>query len=228
MGGGGCIEWLRGEIELNAVASVVFGFVKGRVCGLEEFSEFLCVLGEGGHADGYGDIEDFGVMSVGTDVEFGDLCAQAVSETEGSVDVGFFEEDSEFFAAVACSKIDLSEGGLKDLGDLMEDAIPCGVAVGIVDPFEVIEVEHDHGERPFEAACGFELCVCAFHQGAVVEKSRQSVARGEVFHACEVLEVREQGSDVVGECAEVLLGFFGGKGLCIACAECDHADGLVM
>lgn len=142
--------------------------------------------------------------------------------------VGFFEEDSEFFAAVSGRDIDFADGGLEDLGDMVEDAVAGGVAVGVVDAFEVVDIEHEEGERAFEAASGFKLCVCAFHEGTVVEESGQSVTRGEVFHACEVLEMREQRGDVVGESAEMLFGFFGGEGLGIAGSECDDADGLVM
>jgi len=65
---------------LDAVASVVFGFVEGLVGGLEELSEVWSVLWEGGNADGYGDMEDFGIMTIRADVEFGDLCAQSVGE----------------------------------------------------------------------------------------------------------------------------------------------------
>ncbi len=142
--------------------------------------------------------------------------------------IGFFEEDSEFFAAVSGRDIDFADGGLEDLSDLVKDAVACGVSVGIVDTFEVVDIEHQDGERAFESAGGFELCVSAFHEGAVVEESGQSVTRGEVFHACEVLEMREEGGDVVGEGAEVLFGFFGGEGLGITSTECDDADGLVM
>lgn len=80
MGGRGSFERFGGEVELDAIAPVVFGFVEGLVGGLEELTEILSMLWKGGNADGYGDMEDFGVVAIGANVEFGDLCAQSVGE----------------------------------------------------------------------------------------------------------------------------------------------------
>ena len=85
-------------------------------------------------------------------------------------------DDAEFFAAVAAEQIRGADGAAEDRGDVHQDLVADQVAVGVVDPLEVIEVEHQEAERlamPF----GEGDRVLEFgHEGCVVEHAGEAVA----------------------------------------------------
>ena len=52
------------------------------------------------------------------------------------------EDGQKLFAAVPSQAVRLTNGAAKALGDLTQDPIPGGVAVGVVDLLEIVDVDH--------------------------------------------------------------------------------------
>ena len=216
-----------GGDDLDAIASVVFGETKGVVGGLEQSAQIGGMFGEACDTDGEGEMEGVFFCFVGREAQGGDVLSQAICKTQGSRGIGFFEQDSEFFSAVSGSGIGFANDLCDGIAKLKEDFIADEMAVGIVDLFEVIEVEHQDRKGALVTAGSLEGGVGAFHEGTVIVESGQSVSDGEVFDACDVSEVGEEGSDLVGEHTEALFDLGRGKGVEMLGAECDHADGFV-
>jgi hypothetical protein len=66
----------------------------------------------------------------------------------------------------------------KDAGEGLKHMISGEVAVPIVDAFEMVDIEHQHGRRsPIQAAARINP-PGGCHEGAAVGNARQSVGRG--------------------------------------------------
>ena len=81
-----------------------------------------------------------------------DLAANVFRCYQGARKVGVGEQNDKFFAAVAGNQVGLPDDPLDQGRRFLEDVIAAGMTVGIVDPFEMIEIEEnagDVGSRPF-------------------------------------------------------------------------------
>ena len=79
-------------------------------------------------------------------------------------------EDGKLFAAVAGAQIDAAKAGAEGDSSGADDIIADGVAIGVVDALEVVDVAHDERHGPLGAARSFEGLGAALLEGAVVEQ----------------------------------------------------------
>ena len=87
-----------------------------------------------------------------------DSCAVVVVEVDDGVpqalgDPGRFggvgdavEDDDEFVAADAGDGVAGADHSSEAVGNLDEEFVACGVAAGVVDEFEAVEIDEAHGE----------------------------------------------------------------------------------
>ncbi len=72
------------------------------------------------------------------------------------------------------------QDALRRLREDADDLVAGGVAIGVIDPLEVVEVEHDEGERRALLAAALEQTLAAVEQGATVSDAGQRIlAAGE-------------------------------------------------
>ena len=102
--------------------------------------------------------------------QLAELLADLVHHTQCILLTGVRQHDREFLAAIAADMVGLAQALLEEQGQTLEDAVADGMAVGVVDLLEVIEVQHDEGQwlaavvRP--ADLRFEQAQCV---GVVVQ-----------------------------------------------------------
>jgi hypothetical protein len=78
--------------------------------------------------------------------------ADAFRNGPGPIRRGSDEEDGKFIPSVAVARIDIgSDGVLDDLADCLQDLIPFQMTIEIIILFEIVEIEHQEGERGFLA-----------------------------------------------------------------------------
>src|SRR5207302_8126196 len=97
--------------------------------------------------------------NLGTDA----LCKDARSGIRSLV-----EDQRELFAAVTRADVRLAGAGQEDLRQLREHGIAIQVAVGVVDLLEVVEVDHQEGDRVVMAARPLHLLQKSLRQLAAV------------------------------------------------------------
>src|SRR5581483_7225974 len=75
-----------------------------------------------------------------------DLRPQPLGELNGSRQVRLRQDGDELLASPARDGVALARARVKEPGHLAQQPVAGGVAVGVVDPLEVVEVEEDDGE----------------------------------------------------------------------------------
>ena len=110
-----------------------------------------------------------------------DRVAAALGDLGGRLLVGAGEQQDELVAAVAGDLVVRPQLALQRAGDAAQQLVAGGVALGVVDALEVVEVE-DHGaERVAVAAGAGDLLADAQLHRAVVEDARERVGAGDVL-----------------------------------------------
>ena len=78
--------------------------------------------------------------------------AQLLGQRCSGVRVRLRQDDQELLAAVAAGEVHGPDAGVQELRHVPQDDISRGVAVGVVEPLELVEVDEDHGQRPVSSA----------------------------------------------------------------------------
>jgi len=159
----------------DAVATGAFAVVERDIGLVDEAFGGLRARGEGGGTEAGGDgAEGPGVGSYGVAETFGE------EDNVGSLGEG--ENDDELFTAVARYEIGFAGVFAEEVGHGAEHIVACGMAVGVVVLFEVIDIEEDEREGEIVASGALELFVEAFFEDAPVFES------GEAVEGCEGFE----------------------------------------
>ena len=85
------------------------------------------------------------------------------------------QNDPEFLATIAAKQVRMADDAAEDAGDMPEHLVAHQVAVGVVDPLEVIEVEHQEAERLAVPSGEGNRMLQLGHQRGVVARARQAV-----------------------------------------------------
>jgi hypothetical protein len=72
-----------------------------------------------------------------------DCLAKVFREPNRIFSLDVRNEDAEFFAAISAEYIAVSSRTAEHAGDISQDSVSAGVPMGVIDRFEVIEVQHD-------------------------------------------------------------------------------------
>lgn len=161
----------------DAIASGLFGGKECLVGAVEKFVEVDTGVSavDCGNTEAGGDGED---ALVDGDGGLGEVDAQAFGDALGVFEIGFRENDGEFFAAVASDQVAGTQGGAAVVGEGAEHLVACGVAIDVVDLLEVVDVHHDGGKRVVGAECMVEFAVGEFEEVAAVVEAGERVGDG--------------------------------------------------
>ena len=167
----------------DAVATLGLGLVEGAVGALDHFNrgQLCAVRRRGADTDGHAD----GLSRNGGQHLF-HLDAYPLGDTSGAAVPGFRQNDHELVPAVAASHVRPAQDLLQPLAHRCQDTVAAQVAMAIVDPLEVVDVEEHERDRVAGAARAGELHV--EHLDAV----RAVVTPGERVLDAVVTDVREQ------------------------------------
>src|SRR5207248_2037247 len=91
------------------------------------------------------------------------------------VDYSAREKDHEFLPPVTPHAVNVARDMLEQLRELREHDVANLVTVLVVHPLEVIDVEHDEGERLVQASRVLEHLIEALIQMAAIVESRERV-----------------------------------------------------
>lgn len=157
-------------MEVDAISSAHFGGVEGFIGASDEFSDAF--IGEDFcDTAAKGNLE---AMSFGIDGGLRDAEADLVHDFGGLLQVRW-QENCEFFAAVAGDLDRLREILLESRCDFAEDGVAGGVTVGIVHFLEVVDIDDGKGEFLLVLSEAFELAVEFLIEGAAIGESGESI-----------------------------------------------------
>ena len=95
--------------------------------------------------------------------------------------VGSRQDHQEFVAAQAAEGVALAQALLDPGGHFLEHLVAGGVAQGVVDQLEAVQIDHDAAQLPVDAALGLQFPFQERQDGAAVEQRGQRVIGGQVF-----------------------------------------------
>ena len=106
-----------------------------------------------------------------------DPVAEPFGRLRGALEVHLGQQDAEFFAAVAADDVRLPCQVLEQLGDVPQHLVADAMPVPVVDPLEVVDVDHDAGERVVVALRAAPLGFERGEEAAAVHAAGQRVGR---------------------------------------------------
>ena len=112
------------------------------------------------------------------------------------------EYDDELLAAVAREGVDLADLLLHPMGQLAQHRVAARVAVRVVDLLEVVEVEHQHRERPVEPGGPLDLARQAHREVAEVPEAGQPVGGRQPLGLLVQLHVVDRRAGLAGKGAQ--------------------------
>ena len=118
-------------------------------------------------------------------------------------------DDAELLAAQPADDVGAAHGLAEDVRERDEHLVARAVAVDVVDALEVVDVEHEHGDRVVRAADAVQLGAQAVVEVAVVVEARQGVGLRLELEAGANLRVVERERGRVAEALGQLELLFG-------------------
>ena len=106
---------------------------------------------------------------------------QALGADFGPDGVGFVQVDDELVAAKAAQGVGLAQAVLEPAGDLDQHLVAKQVPERVVDAFEAVQVEEQHGKAQTTALRQPDRVPYAFGQGQAVGQAGERVGVGELF-----------------------------------------------
>ena len=170
----------------NAVFPLRFGRIESRVRAAHERFRIPSIPRQRGHPDTDGQgravrsFADPRLGGIGADLLGGD--DRAGSERGG-------QDYRELFTPITTHDIDGSHATNEPLCKIPQGIVSCHVTEVVVEPFEVVDVDHQKGERSAVPASAFRLPRDAVSEIAIVVKLRQLVASGELFRFLQKLDL---------------------------------------
>jgi hypothetical protein len=165
-----------------AVSAGVLCRVQGVVGEGDELGNAVGVLGEAGGTDRHGDAHPRGL--VGSHGQSGDGLPEPLGQL-GQLGAAYpRHEDREFLTAIAGNDVAGTHHLLQAFGDLAEDPVAAGVAIGVVDRLEVVDVEQDQAELLVAASGAIGVkAQLLLQEAAVVELGQPVGDRGMALHS---------------------------------------------
>ena len=152
-----------------------------------------------------------------------DPLAQAFGEHLRLFRTGFRHEDDEFIAAVARHHVRLAGFLLEQSAHASQHQVAFEVAHGVIDFFELVEIDQHHGERPSGARSAFPFGGQRFPEKAAGLDSRQPIGDGLLLQLLEDESVVQCRSEQVGERVENE-NILRRKRVLVAAFDVEHAE----
>ena len=160
----------------HLVAAISFGFIKAPV-GTGYTARNVAVTGclsADTEAHGYWDFDV--VEGQGAALNFR---TQLFGNLSGLVQGCFGQQKEELFPAPAADDIFAAQIFLQDAGDVLQDLVTAIVAMLVIDTFEMIDIPHDHGERPLKTGGTIDLPLQELLEKTAIHQFGQGVEHGE-------------------------------------------------
>ena len=106
---------------------------------------------------------------------FFQLVPEAFRRDAGGFQRGVRENDHELLAAEPAAEVGGAESGAADFGEADQDEVADGMAVAVVDAFEVIDVHQADGQWSLMPQILLEFTLPGFQQIASVAEPRQGI-----------------------------------------------------
>src|SRR6476659_10136416 len=194
-----------GARHVPAVATPTLGHVQRPVGRPHQGRGRGALLREGRSADRDRDVERW--LALGQERLAPDRLADALGELGRALDRGLRQHHHELLAAVAGERVDLADLLLHPVLELAEHAVTSGVAGPVVDQLEVVEVQHQHGERSVEPGGPLDLAGQAHRQVAEVPQPGEGVGGRQPLRLVVQVDVVDGDAGLAGEGAQgVLVG----------------------
>jgi len=111
----------------------------------------------------------------------------------------FGEYKYKFFASITAGQIFGSHTVTESVTDQTERVVAGGMPVGVVIPFEIVDIDHHEGQWSLTAAGTMNFTVEKFLHVAAVVKAGKRVANGQALKGLAQVKVGNGESDVFGE-----------------------------
>ena len=121
------------------------------------------------------DAEADGVTTVERGVAFFENFLEACHDRCGLDVAGASQQCDEFIAAQASDHIALTKGDTQDVGESLQRVVALGMAVKVVNLFEVVEVEKQQRRRPVQPRASVQRMLSQLLKAATVGQQRQLV-----------------------------------------------------
>ena len=171
----------------DAVAPGGFGGVEGFVGDLDEVFGGLLPAEGGGDADADGGGVDG--RSLAGDLSGLDCCSKLFGDAPGLAGGGLRKDDEELLSAVSSDASGVGDDVGDDAAKLFEHGVSGAVAEGVVDGFEVVDVDQEDGEGGVVLAGVLALRVEKGHDVTAVEELGDGVDDGGMFEIGDLREV---------------------------------------
>ena len=110
-----------------------------------------------------------------------DRLAQAFGQGMGFAKGGFRQQQEKLFTAPACAQVAGAAAACQQAGHRLQGLVAEVVAILVVEALEVIEVEHDQGQRPLIAQAGAPQRRGLLIEATAVEQRGQRIALGQAL-----------------------------------------------
>src|SRR5204863_3037800 len=143
------------RVRDDAVAPGLLRRVERFVGAAQQLLGFLGVIGEDGNPEGNGDGPER-LIAI-SKLELCNFLAHALGPAQRGVERALGQQHQEFLASVAAGDVGPSRGAPERARQLPQYEIARFVAERVVEALEVVDVEHDRGERPAVALRAAQL-----------------------------------------------------------------------
>ena len=133
------------------------------------------------------------------EVDLREPALHTLGDADGVLAAATVHHDRELLAAEPADHVFRPHDRAQGLGEEPEQLVADGVAVDVVDVLEVVDVEHQHRERPVRAARLLQRLQQPLVEDAVVEEPRKRVGAGLMLEASPDLGVVERERGRVAE-----------------------------
>ena len=134
-------------------------------------------------------------------LEPSELLRQALREAERAREVARRQDDRELLAADPADDVVSANRVAQHVRDLQEELVSDAVPVDVVDPLEVVEVDHHERDRVVLHRGPHHLLAQPVVEGAVVVEAREGVGRGLVLEASPDVRIVDRERGGVSEAA---------------------------
>ena len=123
---------------------------------------------------------------------------------------GVGHQHHEFFTPIAAGEVGGTNRALEAFGNGRQHRVACGMTKGVVEAFEVVDVNHENGERLTTVATADEQALQGVFHVAPVVQARQGVAQGQGAQGFAQLQVGKAGADPAGQRGQTIFDVFVG------------------
>ncbi|MNE19076.1 hypothetical protein D3C80_1121440 [compost metagenome] len=113
----------------------------------------------------------------------GNGLSQALQRRHCANAVGFGQQQQKFLAAIAAQTVSLAQALLQLAHAMAQHLVTGQVPVQVVDAFEVVDVDHGHGQAALRVPGAVQLDDEALEDRPAIVGTREHIAQGQVLQA---------------------------------------------